>query len=294
MKYLSSKEVSEILGINISTLKRWTDTGVITCFKTPGGHRKFTINNIRDYYKTQKQAGKNQNLGLENKNHKKIYNLINNQDFVELSRMLADTSLESDDLTVNTIISGAYIKGYKIEDICDEIIEPAIQIVENALIQGYLSHIEIFISRKLITRATERLIQNNLSNGHNNKTALCINFEDNLPDLGIVMSEVVLREYGYNVLNSGSHADLGDIRAIIRKRNIDLILFFLCDMQCCMATVKDNLAKTEDQTNEIVNLARKLGSKVVFGGSGLQFLPSIEKSTDFNFIKFADLKKLIS
>ena len=85
-----------------------------------------------------------------------------------------------------------------------------------------------------------------------------------------------------------------DIRAIIKKRNIDLILFFLCDMQCCMATVKDNLAKTEDQTNEIVNLARKLGSKVVFGGSGLQFLPSIEKSTDFNFIKFADLKKLIS
>ena len=26
MKYLSSKDVASILGINISTLKRWTDT----------------------------------------------------------------------------------------------------------------------------------------------------------------------------------------------------------------------------------------------------------------------------
>ena len=27
MKYLSSKEVSAILGVNISTLKRWTESG---------------------------------------------------------------------------------------------------------------------------------------------------------------------------------------------------------------------------------------------------------------------------
>ena len=36
MKYLNSKEVSDILGVNISTLKRWTDNGTINCHKTPG------------------------------------------------------------------------------------------------------------------------------------------------------------------------------------------------------------------------------------------------------------------
>ena len=294
MKYLNSKEVSEIIGINVSTVKRWTDSGLLDCIKTPGGHRKFTIRNIRTYYKNQKKAGKNQNLGLENKNHKKIYSLINKQNFDELSILLSDASIESDDLTISTIINGSYIKGFKVEDICDGIIEPATMIIENALRKGYLSHVETFVSRKMITRAVERLIENNPNSSNNTKTALCINFEDNLPDLGVVMSEIILRENGYNVLNSGSHAALGDIKDIIKKKKINLILFFLCDMQCCMATFKDNISKTEERTKAIVKLVQKLGVKVIFGGAGLHFLPSIIKSTEFNFIKFADLKKLIS
>ena len=59
MKYLNSKEVANILGINISTLKRWTDNGTIKCKKTPGGHRKFTMQNVREYYKNNKESGKN-------------------------------------------------------------------------------------------------------------------------------------------------------------------------------------------------------------------------------------------
>ena len=56
MKYISSKDASEILGVNISTLKRWTDNGTLKCSKTAGGHRKFTIQHIRDYYKYNDKA----------------------------------------------------------------------------------------------------------------------------------------------------------------------------------------------------------------------------------------------
>ena len=85
MRYLSSKNVAEILGINISTLKRWTDNGSLKCTKTAGGHRKFTMQNIRDFYKNQKTVGINRELGIENRNHKKIYDLINKQDYSSLA-----------------------------------------------------------------------------------------------------------------------------------------------------------------------------------------------------------------
>ena len=293
MRYLSSNDVAEILGVNISTLKRWTDSGVIECAKTAGGHRKFTMQHVRDYYKNQGVAGKNNDLGLEHIQHKKIYDLINKKNFSELARILADASLESDELSVSTIINGAYMKAIRVEFICDEIIEPASTIVENALRQGYLSHVETFISRKLITRVVEGLNQNKPNGSFNGKTALCVNFEDNLPDLGVVMSEIVLRHNGYNVLNTGSHADLGNLQAVVEKKKVDLILFFLCDMQCCMATVKENLEKTEAQTKEITQLAEKEGVKVLFGGTGLQFLPSIIITTDATFIKYSDLKQII-
>ena len=64
MRYLTSKNVAEILGINISTLKRWTDNGTLECTKTAGGHRKFTMQNIRDYHKSQENSGKSNDLSL--------------------------------------------------------------------------------------------------------------------------------------------------------------------------------------------------------------------------------------
>ena len=86
-----------------------------------------------------------------------------------------------------------------------------------ALVAKSISHIEEYISRKLITRGVETLNEDNPNGVYNGKAALCINFEDDLPDLGIAMSEVVLRHCGYNVFNSGSHAELGSLNNIIVK-----------------------------------------------------------------------------
>lgn len=37
---LSPKELSEVIGLSESTLKRWVDSGVVSAVKTPGGHRR--------------------------------------------------------------------------------------------------------------------------------------------------------------------------------------------------------------------------------------------------------------
>ncbi len=293
MRYLNSNDVAEILGVNISTLKRWTENGTIGCSKTAGGHRKFTMQNVRDYYKSNKNANKNLGLGLERLEHKTIYELINKGEYSELAKILADSSLESNELSVNNIINGAYMKGIKASLICDEIIDPGSMIVENALRQKYISHVEAFISRKLITRSVESLNQNKPNGSFNGKTALCVNFEDNLPDLGVVMSEIVLRHNGYNVLNTGSHAELGNLQGVIEKKNVDLLVFYLCDMQCCMATVQDNLSKTASQVKSIVTLANKLKVKVVFGGSGIHFLEGVSDHIHITFDKYSELEKII-
>ena len=293
MRYLNSNDVAEILGINISTLKRWTENGTIGCSKTAGGHRKFTMQHVRDYYKSNKNSDRSMGLGLERLEHKTIYELLNKSNYTELAKILADSSLESNEVSVNNIINGAYMKGIKASLICDEIIEPGSMIVENALRQEYISHVEAFISRKLITRSVESLNQSKPNGSFNGKTALCVNFEDNLPDLGVVMSEIVLRHNGYNVLNTGSHAELGNLQGVIEKKNVDLLVFYLCDMQCCMATVQDNLSKTALQVKSIVSLANKLNVKVIFGGSGIQFLEGVSEQINITFNKYSELENLI-
>ena len=45
-RYISSEEVSNILGVNVSTIKRWTDSGKLDCVITAGGHRKFLMRHV--------------------------------------------------------------------------------------------------------------------------------------------------------------------------------------------------------------------------------------------------------
>ncbi len=45
----STREVSSMLGVNESTVKRWSDSGKLTCFKTLGGHRRYTPGRILEF-----------------------------------------------------------------------------------------------------------------------------------------------------------------------------------------------------------------------------------------------------
>jgi len=289
VRYLNSKEVANILGINISTLKRWTENGTLGCKKTAGGHRKFTIQHIRDYYKQHQEAGKIFGAALDNAEHKDIFSLIRSNEYNQLAIRLAETSIISDDLSVNTILHSSYMGGYQINDIFDLIVDPASDLVEHWLCDENISHIEEYISRKLITRSVELLSESKPNGTFNGKAALCINFEDDLPDLGVAMSEVLLRHNGYNVFNTGSHAELGKLKNILNKYKIDTVLFYLCSRQCCRATALNNLKKTNSQVIEICNIAKDTGVNVIFGGEGIEHLGKIPKEVIKTFKSYDQL-----
>jgi excisionase family DNA binding protein len=46
-KYYSTKDLAKLLGIGDATVKRWADLGEIPCSKTVGGHRRFTLETVK-------------------------------------------------------------------------------------------------------------------------------------------------------------------------------------------------------------------------------------------------------
>ncbi len=293
MKYLTSKEVSEIMEVNISTLKRWTDSGKLDCLKTAGGHRKFTLKHIRSFYKQNKDSIKSHELSLETKQHKTIYSLINQLDFKKLSSLLAESSLGPDEETVNNIINGSYMYGVPLADLLDYVVDIAGYLVEKKLKGNEISHADAYLSRKVISRSVDSLNKDKPNSSFNGKNALCVNFEDNLPDIGVIMSEALLRHKGYNVFNTGSHAYLGDLEDVIKSKKIHLLLFYLCDMQCCNAVASKNILKTTEQVKEVLSLAKSINLKVVFGGLGLSNLKGVKPLIKHSFLTFHNLQKIV-
>jgi MerR family transcriptional regulator, light-induced transcriptional regulator len=50
-RFYRSGELARLLHVDESTVKRWADRGLIGCYRTPGGHRKFTARQIREFIK---------------------------------------------------------------------------------------------------------------------------------------------------------------------------------------------------------------------------------------------------
>jgi MerR family transcriptional regulator, light-induced transcriptional regulator len=50
---LSTRSVAEMLGVSEATVKRWSDAGTLKCFRTPGGHRKFRLRDVKSFLSDQ-------------------------------------------------------------------------------------------------------------------------------------------------------------------------------------------------------------------------------------------------
>lgn len=45
-EWMGLGEASRVLGVNESTLRRWADAGLVRTFRTPGGHRRFAVEDL--------------------------------------------------------------------------------------------------------------------------------------------------------------------------------------------------------------------------------------------------------
>ena len=48
-QWLALKEASDFLGVHFTTLRTWADNGDIPVFRTPGGHRRFGLDDLRRF-----------------------------------------------------------------------------------------------------------------------------------------------------------------------------------------------------------------------------------------------------
>jgi excisionase family DNA binding protein len=55
-EWLTLSEASHLLGVHPVTLRTWVDSGLVRAFRTPGGHRRFQVSELRDFL-DQRRAG---------------------------------------------------------------------------------------------------------------------------------------------------------------------------------------------------------------------------------------------
>ncbi len=55
-QWLTLREAANILGVHPATLRTWADAGIIPSFRTPGGHRRFALEDLESFIRTHSQG----------------------------------------------------------------------------------------------------------------------------------------------------------------------------------------------------------------------------------------------
>jgi excisionase family DNA binding protein len=53
----TSSQAAGYLGISLATIRRWTDAGHISCYRTPGGQRRFSRDQLEQFIDSMHREG---------------------------------------------------------------------------------------------------------------------------------------------------------------------------------------------------------------------------------------------
>jgi len=53
----TSSQAARYLGVSLATIRRWTDAGHVSCYRTPGGQRRFSREQLDDFIATLHRDG---------------------------------------------------------------------------------------------------------------------------------------------------------------------------------------------------------------------------------------------
>jgi len=226
MQY-NSYQLAKIIGVNVSTIKRWTESGKLNCSKTAGGHRKFNLNDISNFLKTYK---KNQTdidlIKIVGKNNKLIES-INTFDEKQLVKYCYKNLIKGKSDNFLALNNALILKNTPIQHIFDKILIPVLNKIGENWEKGSLSISEEHIATEIIKKFLANLNFQNLSN-RSKYYAFCFTLINDKHDISINMGEAVLNQNKYiKTFNLGPNLPVKDFIKLSKKVSVDIIFISL-------------------------------------------------------------------
>jgi len=271
-KYLNTKQVGNLFDVNESTVRRWATSGKIECISSAGGHRKFSYQNVMNFANTQ---------GLKINSSEIPYN-VNRKTVISDS---VNHVFKNDAKSLELILVQLFLDGTPLTDLMDNYVEKILVEIQNKLDKREVSIAEEHIARKIVSKALNNFkLTVSDSSSENKENILCLNLENDIPDLPIDMIQILLENKNYNVHNCGANTSIKDIKKLLSTKKYKAIFIYLCDRQCCTATVRDNLKKTNQDLDDISVLAKKYNIELYLGGPSFK---NIDKKVLRNYKTFS-------
>jgi excisionase family DNA binding protein len=254
--YLSTMQAAAVLGVSVSTLKRWVDAGVLPAHRTAGGHRKLLRAEVLVLARQ----------GALPRGHWAALSAASSvdqgADLEAATAALRGALLRGDGSEVTAIIRGAYRSGAPIELLGDRVIAPVMASVghdwETARIDVWQEH----RGTQLCAAALYDLKDELEARAERNRPAAVGGAPEGDPYLlATVLAQLVLLDAGWEAVQLGPNTPLTSLAKAVsglRPRLVWLSVSHLVDTAGFVESFRD-----------FYRMAERQGVAVAIGGRAL-------------------------
>lgn len=282
MQFLNSEEAANVLGVNVSSIKRWTDEGKLECIRTVGGHRKFQIEHLAAFLeKNKKKTSKISIFDAEDGSDIQLNYYILKGNFDYLKKFIIKHALKSNRDPVQQVLVGLYLGQYPLYQIYDNLLVPVLHEIGDRWMKGKISIMEEHIASHIVRDALVRLQgvirvpRNKIGN------VICLNLSNELHDIGLKMVQNILELRGFKTYYSGQKTPFFDFEKIANKTNPDRLYI--------SSTYVEDSGKDQAELNTMFKLCKDRSIEAYVGGPGFDMLDHSHDAVVRRLLNFEDV-----
>jgi MerR family transcriptional regulator, light-induced transcriptional regulator len=261
MDILSTRSVAEVLGVSEATVKRWADAGTLRCFKTPGGHRKFRLRDVKAFLADQ-QDGPIEEPAPSPPSSSEL-----SPEQLE-ARALA---LAADVDALVSLVANQRLKGLTLAHTFDKVIAPALHDIGAGWAEGRVSPAQEHIASNTVVEMLARvrpLVERTSRTDRGRAICACLGNEYH--DIPVRMVGLILACEGYRTVMVGANVPAGDLALMIAG-----------DPPAVLALSASGCADSENLRGDLAVLASAAAAvrtRVICGGAGFVSLATLPAS----------------
>lgn len=213
-------DAAEILGVSVSSIKRWVDDGMLPAVKTSGGHRRLKVSDLLELARSGISGGINIDFF-----RKKPGSPDNAPDPALVHRELLEHARNCRQVEITQTLDRARNAGMSLQTAGDKVIFPFMDEVGRLWQEGKLDVAEEHLATRALIDALGRwkeAVVNRPSAGpHRLAVGACPPGDYFM--LGNFLVEIMLLERGWRVLNLGPNTPFDSVATVARDQSADLV-----------------------------------------------------------------------
>jgi excisionase family DNA binding protein len=254
--YLKTQMVADALGLSVSTIKRWVDSGTIHAVRTVGRHRLIPRSEALRMAVS---------LGLDSSRVRRLSG-IPQDDFSGVDDSTCDRLChllrEGQAQQAKVFIHSLYASGCGAVTLADALIRPVMARIGHGWMVGALDVFQEHQASHIVASAIIDLIgRESRERPPSGPLALSATTEGDPYVLSCLLIELILRERGWQVRNLGANLPLGSLA--------NATIQYLPAMVCLSVNHLKNKHKFINECNAFYETARRVNTAVIVGGQAL-------------------------